>query len=295
MAWWQFSVRCDLNEVAQIEELFFGLGAISINLSDARDEPIYEPLPGHMPLWQTSIVTGMFDSAIHPEQLFQSISESLPAHLQNSLRQTQLDDRDWVQAYREHYFPIQCAESLWVVPGWHQPPDPDATNIILDPGLAFGTGGHPTTALCLSWLAKNNLEDMTIIDYGCGSGILAIAALKLGAKRVIGVDIDPQALEASRRNADRNNIAADRLPLYLPDQFEMTNVQLVIANILAEPLVILAEKLAAMVVPDGKILLSGILDQQTDAIQSAYRSFFNLHRSGASEGWVRITGTRLHG
>ena len=295
MAWWQFSVRCDLAEVAQIEELLFDLGAISINLSDAEDEPIYEPLPGHMPLWQTSIVTGMFDTAVDPEQLFQTINESLPAHLQIYLRQTQLDDRDWVQAYREHYFPIQCANKLWIVPGWHQPPDPNAINIILDPGLAFGTGGHPTTALCLSWLAENNLKDMTVIDYGCGSGILAIAALKLGAKRVIGVDIDPQALEASRRNADRNNIAADRFLLYLPEQFKMTTVQLVIANILAGPLVKLSEKLAALVIPGGKILLSGILDQQTDEIQSAYRSFFNLHRSGASEGWVRITGTRLHG
>lgn len=295
MAWWQFSVRCDLAEVENIEELFFGFGAISINLTDAKDEPIYEPLPGHMPLWQTSILTGMFDTAINPEQLFQSISESLPGHLQSSLRQTQLDDRDWVQAYREHYFPIQCADKLWIVPGWHEPPDPDATNIILDPGLAFGTGGHPTTALCLSWLAQTNLKDMTVIDYGCGSGILAIAALKLGARRVIGVDIDPQALEASRRNAKRNNIDADRFPLYLPDQFETEEVNLVIANILAGPLVKLAEKLASMVMPDGNILLSGILDQQTDEIQSAYRSFFNLHPAYESEGWVRITGTRLHG
>ena len=295
MAWWQFSVCCDLAEVEIIEELFFSLGAISINLSDARDEAIYEPLPGHMPLWQTSIVTGMFDTAINPEQLFQTISESLPAHLHSSLRQTQLPDRDWVQAYREHYFPIQCADDLWIVPGWHEPPDPDATNIILDPGLAFGTGGHPTTSLCLSWLAENKPVDMTVIDYGCGSGILAIAALKLGAKRVIGVDIDPQALAASRRNAERNSITADRMMLYLPDQFEVTKANLVIANILAGPLVELAGKLAEMVTPGGKILLSGILDQQKDEIQSAYQSFFNLHPSGASEGWVSITGTRLYG
>lgn len=295
MAWWQFSVFCDLAEIEPIEELFFSLGAISIDLADAKDEPIYEPLPGHMPVWQTSIVTGMFDTAVNPEQLSQSISDRLPAHLQSSLRRTQLKDRDWVQAYREHYFPIQCADNLWIVPGWHEPPDPDATNIILDPGLAFGTGGHPTTALCLSWLAENNLKDMTVIDYGCGSGILAIAALKLGAKHVIGVDIDPQALDASRRNADRNNITSGRLVLHLPDQFESLKANLVIANILAGPLVTLADRLAEMVIADGKILLSGILEQQKDEIQSAYQPFFNLHPPTASEGWVRITGTRLHG
>ncbi|MCP4431839.1 MAG: 50S ribosomal protein L11 methyltransferase [Gammaproteobacteria bacterium] len=294
MAWWQFSIQCELAEVESIEELFFDLGAISINLADARDEPIYEPLPGHMPLWKTSIVTGMFDSSNDPEQLFQQICERLPQHLQTNLRHTRLNDQDWIQAYRDHYYPIQCADNLWIVPGWHKPPDPEATNIILDPGIAFGTGGHPTTALCLSWLAENNLGELTVVDYGCGSGILAIAALKLGAKRVIGIDIDPQALEASRQNANRNNIPDDQFPLFLPDQYKITDADLLIANILTAPLVKLTEKLATLVKPGGKILLSGILDQQTDAIQSAYQVFFKLDPTIASDGWVRVTGTRLY-
>lgn len=295
MIWWQFSIQCELNDIEQVEALFFDLGANSIDLADARDEPIYEPLPGHMPLWQTSIVTGMFDSNQNPEQLYQRISEALPVHLQSHLRQSELQDQDWVQAYREHYFPIQCADNLWIVPGWHDPPDPNATNIILDPGLAFGTGGHPTTALCLSWLADHDLSNLTIIDYGCGSGILAIAALKLGANRVIGIDIDPQALEASRQNANRNDITPQRFELYLPGQSEIASADLLVANILAGPLVKLVEHLTELVKPGGEILLSGILEQQTDEIQLAYQSGFNLQPATTSDGWVRITGTRTHG
>ena len=174
------------------------------------------------------------------------------------------------------------------------PPDLAATNIILDPGLAFGTGGHPTTALCLSWLAENNLKDLTVVDYGCGSGILAIAALKLGAKCVIGIDIDPQALEASRQNASRNNIPENQLQLYLPEQFKLVAADLLIANILAGPLIQLAEKFKRLVKPGGEILLSGILGQQTDEIQSAYQTNFELGPTTSSEGWVRVTGNRLH-
>lgn len=295
MAWWQYSIQCDAAEIEQIENLLFGLGALSVDIADAGDEPIYEPLPGDMPLWRTSIVTGMFDSAMHPERLYSKISEQLPQHLQASLKQRQLEDRDWLQAYRDHYFPIQCADKLWIVPGWHEAPDPNATNIILDPGIAFGTGGHSTTALCLSWLAENDLNGLTVIDYGCGSGILAIAALKLGAKSVSGIDIDPQALEASRKNAQRNDIAEQSFPLYLPRQIELQAVDLLIANILAGPLIQLAEKLSSLVKPGGKILLSGILAGQTDAIQLAYQPYFELDPVTVSEDWVRFSGNRLHG
>lgn len=294
MAWWQLSIQCKAAELEQIEELLLELGAFSINLADAKDEPLYEPLPGHTPVWQESIVTGMFDSNRHPEQLYQSLVERLPQHLLTSLHQSQLEDQDWVQAYRDHYYPIQCADKLWIVPSWHEAPDPIAVNICLDPGLAFGTGGHPTTSLCLSWLASNKIKNQTVIDYGCGSGILAIAAFKLGAREVTGVDIDPQALDASRQNAERNSINADQLPLYLPERMPRTKVDILIANILSGPLVLLANIFAELVKPNGKLLLSGILHQQADEIQLAYQPFFELDPISAKEDWIRVTGTRKH-
>lgn len=294
MAWWQLSIQCKATELEQIENLLLELGALSINLADAKDEPLYEPLPGHTPVWQDSVVTGMFDSSHHPEQLYQRLSEQLPEHLLDSLRQSQLEDQDWVQAYRHHYFPIQCADKLWIVPSWHQPPDSTATNIILDPGLAFGTGGHPTTALCLAWLAENDVANQSVIDYGCGSGILAIAACKLGAGLVIGTDIDPQALDASRQNAQRNSIEAEQFPLYLPESMTREKVDLLIANILSGPLVQLSENLASLVKPGGKILLSGILRQQTDEIQSTYQTYFELDPIVTKEDWIRVSGTRKH-
>jgi len=294
MAWWQFSIECKAAELDQIEELLLDLGALSINLTDAKNEPLYEPLPGHAPVWQESIVTGMFDGSCSPEILYHQLVERLPEHLTGSVRQSELKNQDWVQAYRDHYYPIQCSDKLWIVPSWHKAPDPNAVNICLDPGLAFGTGGHPTTSLCLAWLANHTINNLTIVDYGCGSGILAVAACKLGAKNVIGVDIDPQALEASRHNALRNNIHPDRFPLYLPDQLDPVRVDLLIANILSGPLIRLAKTFATLVKPGGKLLLSGILHGQTDEIQFAYQPFFELDPVSAKEDWIRVTGTRRH-
>jgi len=292
MAWWQLSVQCTAAELEQTENLLLDLGALSITLADARDQPLYEPLPGNTPVWDESTVTGMFETTKTPEQLYQQLTSSLPEHLVASVRQSVLEDQDWVQAYREHYYPIQCGEKLWIVPSWHSAPDPGAVNIELDPGLAFGTGGHPTTALCLAWLAENDIQDQTVLDYGCGSGILAIAACKLGAQKVIGVDIDPQALEASRQNASRNQIEADQFPVFLPAKMPDDKVDLLIANILSGPLVELSNRLATLVKPGGRILLSGILRQQENAIQSAYQPYFNLDPVCAKEDWIRVTGTR---
>ena len=292
MAWWQLSIQCTAAELEQTEDVLLELGALSISLADAKDEPLYEPLPGHTPVWQDSIVTGMFDTVHTPEQLYHELSNRLPSHLIGSIRQSQLEDQDWIQAYRDHYFPIQCGEKLWIVPSWHEAPDPQAINIVLDPGLAFGTGGHPTTALCLAWLAENNIRDKTLIDYGCGSGILAIAACKLGAEKALGVDIDPQAIDASRQNAERNTIGKAHFALSLPKQMDRSPVDLLIANILSGPLVQLAQDLAELVKPGGKILLSGILSEQANEIQLAYQPFFELDPVCTREDWIRVTGTR---
>ncbi len=292
MAWWQLSIQCTAAELEQTEDVLLELGALSISLADAKDEPLYEPLPGHTPVWQDSIVTGMFDNKHTPEQLYHDLSSRLPSHLVSSIRQSQLEDQDWVQAYRDHYFPIQCGEKLWIVPSWHEAPDPHVVNIELDPGLAFGTGGHPTTALCLAWIAENNIYDKTVIDYGCGSGILAIAACKFGAGKILGVDIDPQAIDASRQNAERNNIDEAHFALSLPKQMDRSPVDLLIANILSGPLVQLSSGLAELVKPGGKILLSGILREQANEIQLAYQPFFELDPVCVKEDWIRVTGTR---
>lgn len=293
MIWWQFSLNCQASELEQIEGLMQEIGALSLSLSDAGDEPIYEPLPGTAPVWQESVVTATFDAATAPEVLYQQISAVLPQHLISSLRQHSLQEQDWVQAYKNHFHPIQCAPGLWIVPSWSEPPEPNATVIELDPGLAFGTGSHPTTALCIAWLAANTPHNMRVIDYGCGSGILAIAAIKLGATLVNAVDIDDQALSASASNIRANHIDPEQVPLSLPAAMDSSPVDLLMANILAGPLVELARDFAVMVKPEGQILLSGILKSQLKDIQLAYQTYFRLDPATSREDWVCISGKRI--
>lgn len=294
MAWWQISVQCNGDELEQTEDSLRSLGAVSITLRDAQDNPIYEPLPGETPVWQHSIVTGMFEQSQQIEDLFNKLLELLPDHQSASAGMSTLEDQDWERVHLQNFNPIRCADNLWIIPSWLQPPDPAAINIQLDPGLAFGTGSHPTTALCLAWMAGRNLTNQSVIDYGCGSGILSIAACKLGAKQVFGVDIDPQAVYASIDNARRNGIDPDLLQVCLSSKFESGRVDLLIANILSGPLVELAPKFAGMVKPGGEILLSGILKTQVNDIKCAYQSCFELDPESVREDWVRITGTRIN-
>jgi ribosomal protein L11 methyltransferase len=293
MSWWQFSLNCQASELEQVEELMLGLGALSISLSDAGDEPIYEPLPGDNPVWQESIVAATFDGANDHEFLYRQLTRELPDHLASGVRLKTLQDQDWDQAYKQHFQPLQCAPDLWIVPSWSEHPDPGATNIRLDPGLAFGTGSHPTTALCLAWLGASNINYRRVIDYGCGSGILAIAAIKLGAQQVVAVDIDPQALTACKSNMQVNAISSKQIQVISPGELETSTTDLLIANILAGPLVELAPRFAELVKPGGQILLSGILDTQLEEIQSAYRPCFKLDPPSYREEWVCISGSRL--
>ncbi len=293
MTWWQFSLNCQSSELEQIEGLMLELGALSISLSDAGDEPLYEPLPGDQPLWQKSNVTATFDIAIDHKSLYRQLTNSLPEHLTKGIRQKTLHDRDWDQAYKQHFQPIRCAPDLWVVPSWSEPPDPEATIIQLDPGLAFGTGSHPTTALCLAWMGKGKLEQRQVVDYGCGSGILAIAAIKLGANHVTAVDIDQQALTACRSNMALNDIGSEQIKVMLPSEMVPTDADLLIANILAEPLKCLVSQFAKLVKPGGQILLSGILKTQQEALLLAYRPFSKLDPASYRDEWACISGTRL--
>jgi len=293
MTWWQFSLNCQASELESVENLMLELDALSISIGDAGDEPIYEPLPGTTPLWQESILTATFDAETDHESLFQRISGALPDHLASGLRQHSLRDRDWEQAYQQHFKPINCAPGLWIVPSWSEPPEPRATVIELDPGLAFGTGSHPTTALCLAWLAANNPDGIRVIDYGCGSGILAIAAVKLGATQVGAVDIDAQAISASESNVRANDIDAGQVRISTPETMQSEPVELLMANILAGPLVELAPRFAELVKPGGQILLSGILKSQLEDIQLAYQPWFALAGPAYREDWVCISGKRI--
>lgn len=292
MAWWQLSVQCRADELEATEDSLLALGAVSITLCDAQDEPIYEPLPGDTPVWQHSIITGMFDASQSLEDLYDRLLNLLPDHQVATARKSILEEQNWQRVHLQHFEPIRFADNLWVVPSWLKPPDPAAINIRLDPGLAFGTGSHPTTALCLTWMAQTNLINQTVIDYGCGSGILSIAACKLGAKQVFGVDIDPQAVDASKENARRNDIDPDLLHFSLVSKLSINKADLLLANILSGPLVELASKFAGLIKPGGKILLSGILKTQLNDIRCAYLPEFDLDAESIREDWVRVTGTR---
>lgn len=292
MAWWQLSVQCSEDELEQTEDSLLAIGATCITLSDAEDNPIYEPLPGDSPVWKHSVVTGMFEQELQLEDLYDQLVRLLPDHLVATARKSILEDEDWERVHLRHFSPIRYTDNLWVVPSWLIPPDPSAVNIRLDPGLAFGTGSHPTTALCLAWMGEKNFQDQSVIDYGCGSGILAIAACKLGAKRVFAVDIDPQALDASTENALRNDIEPDRLLISLPQQLEFNKADLLVANILSGPLIELAPSFAGLVKPGAEILLSGILEEQANDVKLAYQPSFEMHPENVREGWVAISGTR---
>ena len=292
MAWWRISLTCPADRLDAVEAALLELGAESLSLADAGDEPIYEPLPGDTPVWRESVVSALFDDRADPDALQIDLERALPAELGGGIRRERLDDADWEQAYRRHFQPLQIAASLWIVPSWCEPPDPAATVIRLDPGLAFGTGGHPTTALCLEWLAGHPPRGQAVVDYGCGSGILAIAAHRLGAAAVTGVDIDPQALAASADNLAANGIARDAVRLCPPEALPDDPVDLLIANIVAAPLIELAPRFATSVRPGGRILLSGILKGQLDALQSAYASAFRLAPPRQRGDWFCLDGKR---
>ncbi len=293
MAWWQFTLKCQAEEVEAIETLLQDLDSICVSLSDAANQPLYEPLPGENPIWQNAQICATFDGDRDPEVIRQQLQLGLPATVAPSLRQDQLAQQDWKEVYQQHFQPIQCAADFWIVPSWCEPPDPSATIVQLDPGMAFGTGGHATTALCLRWLANCGLEGKTVIDYGCGSGILAIAADKLKATRIQAVDIDPQAVSACCENMKRNAITSDHFEVGMVDEIELKPADLLIANILARPLMNLAPKFATLVSEGGQILLSGILDSQLEAIRLCYQDYFSLAPETSRAEWVCVSGRRL--
>ncbi len=291
MPWLQVRLAITPEQAETYEDALLGVGAVSVTFMDAEDQPIFEPDLGTTPLWSNTHLLALFEADTDPANLVAHLQlltgGELPAH-----EIEHIEDQDWERSWMDNFQPMRFGQRLWIVPSWHAAPEPEAVNLLLDPGLAFGTGTHPTTALCLEWLDGQDLNDCTVIDFGCGSGILAIAALLLGAPQAIGTDIDPQALEASRDNAGRNGIDPARFPVYLPADMPQQPAEVVVANILAGPLVSLAPQITALVKAGGRLALSGILAEQAEEVRAAYTDAFDLDPTAIKDGWVRISGVK---
>ena len=291
MSWKELHLQLSSQDIDAISDALHELGAVAVTLRDAEDNPIFEPPPGTTPLWEQTQVTGLFDASRDLEAVIGQLESQFGQGFVVQWQQDELPEVDWERSWMDDFEPMQFGKRLWIVPSWHDAPDDSAANIQLDPGLAFGTGTHPTTALCLEWLDAHPPQGQTVIDYGCGSGILAIAALKLGAEKAWGIDNDPQALVASGENALKNHLE-DRLDLYRPEAMPGLQVDLVIANILANPLQELAPRLAHLVKPGGHIILSGILREQAEGLNQIYSQWFEMAPIAHKEDWVRLEGVK---
>lgn len=287
MAWIQIRIHANKETADQISDLLLDVGCPSVTFMDGSNSPIYEPKPGEVILWPETTVIGLFDAAYDMDIVVSYLKANLSEVPTYKIEQ--LEDKDWEREWMDNFHPIKFGERLWICPSWRDIPDPNAVNVLLDPGLAFGTGTHATTALCLKWLESQDLTGKTVVDFGCGSGILGIAAIKLGAERVIGIDIDPQALAASKDNAERNGVA-DQLEVYLPENQPEFHADVVVANILAQPLRELHEIILGFLKPNGMIAMSGILEEQAQSVADVYAPFIDLEDIAQEGEWTRVSG-----
>ncbi|HEB56934.1 MAG TPA: 50S ribosomal protein L11 methyltransferase [Gammaproteobacteria bacterium] len=291
MPWLQLKFETDPQQAERLGELLETAGACAITMQDAADQPLFEPPPGATPLWNQILINGLFAADANIEAILADIEQALGDTPLPVWTLNPLEDKDWVRAWMDNYQPMCFGDKLWIVPSTFSPPDADAVNILLDPGLAFGTGTHPTTAMCLRWLDAHPPMDQAVIDYGCGSGILAIAACRLGAASALAVDNDPQALLATHDNACLNK-ADNQIQTYLPDNCPAQSVPLLLANILAGPLHQLAPQFAKRVLPGGQIVLSGIIEAQAEELIQRYSPWFELKVYQQEEEWVCLHGSR---
>ena len=289
--WLQIKLRTTNQSADVIAELLEQLGAMAVSYTDAEDSPILEPKPGERRLWPNTEVTGLLAQGTDPKPILDKLKAILGDHI--PMAATALEDKNWIRAWMDQFKPLKFGEHLWICPSWLEVKEENAVVVSLDPGLAFGTGTHPTTALCLGYLDSLDLQGKQVLDYGCGSGILAIAALKLGAKNALGVDIDEQALQASRENAVRNNVS-DKLELFMgtDQKLDLPKSPVTVANILAGPLAELEPIIASLTESGGKLALSGILTEQADSVIEAYSKDFVMNKVKDKEGWALLTGTR---
>jgi ribosomal protein L11 methyltransferase len=299
MAWTEIVIEVPQQQAELLSTALMEAGALSVSVEDAdagtqAEKPLFgEPGMDLQAAWEHSRVIALIEVDADPEALLQQACAEIgladmPAH---TLRP--VEEQDWVRLTQSQFDPIKIGNNIWVVPSWHQAPDPDALVLELDPGLAFGTGSHPTTRLCMEWLEAHAPQGKTVLDYGCGSGILAMVASKLGASEVLGVDIDPQAIVSAGFNAERNHC---EIAWYLPDDFIASQGQrrfdVVVANILSSPLKLLAPMLAGRVAQGGSLVLSGVLERQAEEVIAAYAPFMELSVWSAHDGWVALAGTR---
>lgn len=292
MAWLQLRVHTTHPGFA--EEVLFAHGAVAVSFVDAADDPVLEPAPGETPLWSITVTLGLFKEHTDLNPVATTLRELLPDGATAKFKTELIEDQDWVRVWLKDCPPLKFGARLWVVPHekLHEVTDPGAIIVKLDPGLAFGTGTHPTTALCLEWLAGQDLRGKTVLDYGCGSGILAIAALKLGAAQAICVDLDPQALTATRQNAQDNGVSA-QLRTLPPQEFLSFPADVIVANILANPLIQLAPLFASSIRAGGLIVLAGLLERQAEDVRAAYAQWFSFNPDSVKDGWSRLSA-RCH-
>lgn len=295
MAWCNVRVISDAAHAEALADALMEAGALSATIEDAdagtdAEEPQFgEPGSPTTPGWKRSAVCALFEDSADVAAAVKTASLLAGLATFPAWTEAPVAEANWVQITQAQFEPIRVDERLWIVPSWHESPDPQAINIALDPGMAFGTGSHPTTHMCLQWLVRHVTPGMSLLDYGCGSGILAIAAAKLGAAPVLGVDIDPQAVAAARDNAESNDV---RIRLGLPDVPLNGNCDVVVANILANPLRLLAPLLCGQLREGGQLLLSGLLQEQAEEISGLYAPWLTMKVAGERDGWVCLHGIR---
>ncbi|MGE4071812.1 MAG: 50S ribosomal protein L11 methyltransferase [Lysobacterales bacterium] len=292
MPWLELHLRLESSDHASVEAALDAAGALAQTLTDAEDNPVLEPAPGETPLWPQLQLQALFPVERDPLELLVALDGQLPENVMRSARFARLDDRDWTRAWMDHYKPMPFGKRLWIYPTTIEPPADDRLVIVrLDPGLAFGTGTHPTTALCLEWLDGLTWQGESLFDYGCGSGVLAVAALRLGAGHAFGLDNDPQALVASHENAQRNQVL-EQLTLLSPKHALPPACDRLVANILLNPLLELAERIAGTVRSGGAAAFSGMLKGQEIEFIARYREYFDQFEVAQREDWIRVTAVR---
>lgn len=288
MAWLQVILKTSESKAEILSECLMNAGAAAVTFQDAEDRPIFEPAPGTTPLWKTLFVIGLFDAENDLVSVKRFLKSNVDPDTFSTLQIDPLEDKNWSLTWMEHFHPMRFGQKLWICPSWHEPLAPNDINIMLDPGLAFGTGTHPTTHLCLEWLDSNPPQNAHIIDYGCGSGILSIAAIMLGAAHVYAIDNDPQALTSTKLNAEKNAIKDDTLTIGLPNLKINKKADLILANILANTLVELLPTFLDNLNATGKIVLSGLLENQIELIRQNYEPYFKIIEIAKYEEWALI-------
>ena len=304
MFWKALIIETSSAHTEVLNNLLIELGALSVDTHDAdtgtqHEQPLFEQFDDSLKTtWPNIEITALFEENVDVTAIMQTAVQNAQLPCLPVYRIKKIEDQDWVRLTQSQFGPIKISSRLWIVPSWHQIPDPTATNLMLDPGLAFGTGSHPTTELCLAWLDENLQGGEQVLDYGCGSGILAIAALKLGAGHVVGVDIDPHAVESSIKNAGQNQCGPNKAEFYSLDYMAQADqtmdgwADIVVANILANPLIMLAPLLMRATKSNGRIVLSGILVEQVKEVEQVYQQWFKMHLAREQGGWALLIGIR---